>query len=111
MNTLFRPPAPVPHPETWTPNQREAWQYIRSVPGGVFAEEIGHRVHGHTGEGTCQWCGQAGVALCKSKALRGLVIRRKATGKWEPREPRYRALEPSGQLVELPGARFEDLFA
>ena len=101
MNTLFKQPPPVPVTDRWTDNQRTAWTLITSTPGGCHAEEIGQAVHGHA-EGFCNWCGTQGTAICRSKALRGLVIRRKATGRWEPREARYRASEPSGQSCELP---------
>lgn len=104
--SLFRPPNPVPHPESWKPNQQTAWALITATPGGCFAEEIGHKIHGHQGEGTCEWCGPCGTALCKSKALKGHVIRRKKTGKWEARDARYRAVEPSAQLSELPSDFF-----
>jgi hypothetical protein len=90
-----------------TPNQQTAWALITSTPGGCFAEEIGQAVHGHT-EGFCDWCGQSGIAICRSKALRGLVIRRKATRRWEPREARYRAQEPTAQITELPDDLFGD---
>lgn len=100
--TLFRPPAPVPHPELWTPHQQTAWTLICSLPGGAFADEIGAAIHTHDSDERCQFCGTSGIALCKSKALKGHVIRRKATGRWEPRQPRYRAVEPTSQLADLP---------
>lgn len=104
--TLFKPPAPVPHPETWTPNQQTAWALITSLPGGAFADEIGAKIHTHDNDERCNFCGQAGVALCKSKALKGHVIRRKLTGRWEPRLAVYRAKEPSSQLADLPADLF-----
>lgn len=101
MNTLFKPPAPVPITDRMTPHQRTAWQMVTSTPGGVYADEIGARVHSHSDDERCNFCGTQGMAICRSKALRGLVIRRKATGKWEPREARYRAQEPSGQTADV----------
>ena len=103
---LFSPPPPVPTPEAWTPNQRTAWQLLTSTPGGCWADELGAAIHAHSDDERCQFCGTAGIALCKSKALRGLVIRRKATGRWEPRDPRYRAVLPGSQLVEIPADLF-----
>jgi hypothetical protein len=108
MNTLFRPPAPVPITDRMTPNQQTAWALITSTPGGVYADEIGAKVHPHDDDARCDYCATTGIALCKSKALRGLVIKRKATRRWEPREARYRAQESTSQLAELPDDLFGD---
>ncbi len=101
-DTLFKPPAPVPVTHAMTPNQLVAWQLICSTPGGVYADEIGAKVHTHDDDQRCEYCATTGTSLCRSKRLRGLVIRRKGTRRWEPRDPRYRAQEPSSQLGEPP---------
>ena len=110
MNTLFRLPAPVPVTDRMTEHQLVAWQMVTSTPGGVFADEVGARVHDHPDDERCIHCGQSGVSILKSKALRGLVIKRKATRKYEAREARYRANDTkylsndhsSAQTSELP---------
>ena len=110
---LFKPPAPVP--ANLTPRQTLAWDYIRSVPGGVTADELGAHLHSlsdtrpHPDDQRCPWCARTGKDVAGSTALKPLVIRRH-TSRYEPRDPKWRASEPSTQLVELPGETFEDLF-
>lgn len=114
--TLFKPPPAVP--VNLTPDQQTAWDLITRTPGGAYADEIGAAIHAsrtdhrhHSFDQRCETCAERGIAVTKTRALKRLLIRRRGSGKYEAREARYRAAEPSSQLAELPGTRFEDLFA
>lgn len=102
---LFSPPRPVPHPDTWTDAQQQAWALITTTPGGVWADEVGARVHAHSDDERCDFCATRGKQLARSAALAPHVVKRR-TGRIEAREPRYRAVLPGSQLAELP----DDLF-
>lgn len=103
--SLFRPLNPVPHPGDWTNDQRTAWELICSTPRGVYADELGARVHAHDDDERCEDCARRGLQLYRSVAVAPHVIKRR-TGKIEPRDPQYRAVEPSVQLTELPADFF-----
>ena len=91
-----------PQPIGLTEHQQTAWDLVRSVPGGCFADEVGAAVHAaagrHSVDERCDWCCVRGKQLLGSKALAALVIRRRATSKWEPRNPKDRAREPMGEI-------------
>lgn len=113
---LFEPPKPVEPMQTLRERQQVAWDFIRSVPGGVSADEIGAHWHAHRGkhdeDHRCDYCAVDGKGVARSKALKRLVVYRRATGKFEPRDPAERAPEPqvSLQADALPGSSFEDIF-
>lgn len=106
--SLFRPPPAVPT-HALTDRQRLAWDHIRSIPGGVTADEVGAWLHAHREphmrphglDERCEWCAQTGLDVIRSKALKGLVIKHHG-GKIEARDPRYRASVPTSQLADLP---------
>ena len=56
---------------------------------GVTAEEVGAAWHAHKGKHPvdryCDWCLDTGRSVLQTKALRGLVVRRRISGRWEPR--------------------------
>jgi hypothetical protein len=48
--------------------------------------------------------------VLESVALKGLLIRRRGTGRYEPRDPADRARVESVQSAALSGSSFEDIF-
>lgn len=98
-----------------TDNQRVAWQLIRSVPGGVTADEIGAAIHAangrHADDVRCEWCARTGMQTARSVALRPLVVRRHG-GMYQPRrkEDQASAAAASSQTDTLPGETFADIF-
>lgn len=113
--TLFKPPKPIPVIGNLTDRQAQAWELIRSTPGGVTADEIGAHLHSlqekrpHPADERCMWCGTAGKEVATSAALKPLVVRRHG-GKYEPRNPADRAVVSSQLSGELPGETFADIF-
>lgn len=97
-----------------TDRQARIYAWIVSTPGGVTSDELGAHMHADRGrhgeDDRCQWCAPDGASALQEKALRQRLIRRKVSGRWEPRDERERAAEPSPQLDELPGESWEDLF-
>lgn len=108
--TAHRLPVDVPVEPKLTPRQQAAWDLVRSTPGGVHAATVGANWHALTNRFDPAYQREDGLSVLRSKALRPLVIRRKATGKWEPRNPNDRANRPSVQTSELAGDTWEDLF-
>lgn len=98
-----------------TERQRHAYQQVCATPGGAGADEVGAAWHEHRGkhgrDDRCQWCAKDGASVLRSKALAPLVTRRRG-GSWQPRNRADAASSPDqgGQVVELPGTRFEDIF-
>jgi hypothetical protein len=108
MTPPLRLPLDVPVEPKLTPRQQAAWDYVRSVPGGAIASQVGgyiHQLGKHPWTPWCEWCEAEGLSVLRSKALFPLVIRRR-TGLWEPRNPADRARQASAQTDELP----DDLF-
>jgi len=98
----------VPAEPKLTERQQAAWDYVRSVPGGVTATAVGRNWYALTGRGHVPsvWHVGEGQDVLRSVALKPLVIRRQ-TGLWEPRNPKDRVREPSAQETgDLP----DDLF-
>jgi hypothetical protein len=89
-----------------TPRQARVWALVCKAPGGLTATEVGQLLHcdkeKHHADFTCQWCEAEGLSVLRSKALRPLVIRRRATGRWEPREKADRTVDRGSQLDGLP---------
>lgn len=110
---LFDPPTPIP---TLTPRQAHAYRLVQTTPGGITADELGAATHAdqgrHSIDERCEWCAKLGLDLMRSKALAPLVVRRRESGRYEPRDGSGTPLlhVPSTQLVELPGSSFEDIF-
>lgn len=95
-----------------TPRQQHVLDYIAASPDGRDAAEIGamlHELRGthRPGYERCRWCAEEGLGVLRSARLRALLIRRR-TGMWQLRDKRH--VEEGGQLSELPGDTFEDLF-
>lgn len=103
-----------------TEKQQRGYDLARSTPGGVTADELGALEHARRGkhhpESRCEFCTSEGMGVLDSKAVGPLVVRRRASGRYEPRDgsgttavpERY---QPSSQVSELPGATFEDMFS
>jgi hypothetical protein len=113
---LFEPPKPVEPMQTLRERQQVAWDFIRSVPGGVTADEIGAHWHAHRGkhdeDERCDYCAIDGKSVARSKALKRLVIWRRDAKKFEPRNPADRAPAPQASIPSAPlaGSSFEDIF-
>lgn len=91
---------PVPTPETWTPRQRAAWEYL-CARQGVRAYSLGRHLHRHGFGQDCPYCEDEGLSVLRSAALKPHVIRRR-TGLWQPREARYRAHDETTQGGDIP---------
>lgn len=116
--SLFKPPAPVAVIGKLTTRQMQAWDYIRSVPGGVTADEIGALLHSlredrwaHSTDARCDYCATTGREVATSAGLKPLVVRRRG-GKYEPRRVEDRAVVEAvaAPITELRGDSWEDMF-
>lgn len=91
---------------TLTDRQKLVYDWVREVQGGMTADEVGallhHRKGKHGPDGRCQWCTAEGESALRTQALASLLIRRRPSGKWEPRNPADRARAESGQTGEIP---------
>jgi hypothetical protein len=95
-----------------TRDQQTAWDMVSETVGGVTADEVGALLHSrlatrwaHPADQRCVYCGTRGNQVLRSVALRPLVVRRRVSGKWEPRER-----QPAPPLEPLPDGEWEDLF-
>lgn len=94
----------VPEEPKLTVDQQLVWDSLQAHADGLSADEVGaivHASHGkHVAVDRCEWCGQRGLQLLRSKALAPLVIRRKKTGLYEPRnpDPRRAGSPPPGSI-------------
>lgn len=99
-----------------TEKQQRGYDLVRTTPGGITADELGAVFHGDRGrhhpDSRCEFCTSEGMGVLDSKAVGPLVVRRRASGRYEPRDGHGTPAvpEPSSQVSELPGSTFEDLF-
>lgn len=99
-----------------TSRQQLAWDYVTSIVGGCTVDEVGAWLHAHRGrrphsvDVRCEFCATAGRDVLESAALKPLLIRRRCSRKYEPREPADRAKSETVQTVSLPGSTFADIF-
>lgn len=99
-----------------TDKQQRGYDLVRETAGGITADELGAQLHADRGkhhpDSRCQWCTEEGMGVLGSKAVGPLVIRRRGSGRFEPRDgsgtPSLPVVPaaPSSQLHELP----DDLF-
>lgn len=94
-----------------TDKQQRGYDLAVSTPGGITADELGaieHELRGkHRRDVRCEFCASEGKGVLESKAVGPLVIRRRASGRYELRDgsgttavpERY---HPSTQLTEIP---------
>lgn len=96
-----------------TDKQQRGYDLVKSTPGGITADELGAIEHERRGrhhrDARCEWCTDEGRGVLESKAVGPLLVRRKASGRYEPRDgsgtpsvPVIAAPPPSAQLRELP---------
>lgn len=101
---------------TLTARQQRAFDLVRTTAGGLTAEELGARLHADAGkhdpDAQCTWCESTGRDVLGSAALGPLVVRRRASGRYELRDKSGAApAELSSQMSgELPGSSFADIF-
>jgi hypothetical protein len=102
-----------------TEKQQRGYDLVRSTPGGITADELGAQFHADRGkhhpDSRCQWCVEEGMGVLDSKAVGPLVIRRRGSGRYEPRDGSGTAAVPEvasapTQLTDLPGESFTDIF-
>lgn len=107
-----------------TEKQQRGYDLARSTPGGVTADEFGALEHARRGkhhpDSRCEFCTSEGMGVLDSKAVGPLVVRRRASGRYEPRDGNATPAVPDGtegsqapssQVSELPGGTFEDMFS
>lgn len=100
-----------------TEKQQRGYDLVRATPGGITADELGAQLHADKGrhhpDARCKWCAEEGISVLDSKAVGPLVVKRRASGRYEPRDGSgMPALSgPSSQVSELPGDSFEDMFS
>lgn len=113
---LFEPPEPVTPLRALTEKQARGYDHAKSTPGGITADELGaieHELRGrHHRDVRCDWCASEGKGVLESVALKPLLVRRRGTGRYEPRDGSGTPVVPVGSspFVELPGDSFEDIF-
>lgn len=95
--------------------QQRAFDLVRTTPGGITADELGAVFHADRGkhhpESRCEFCSKEGTSVLESVAVRPLVVRRKASGRWEARDGSTPpVVQASSQLSELPGETWEEMF-
>lgn len=60
-------------------------------PDGLTTDQLGARIHEHRGthdhKSRCDWCESEGNDVLRSQGLKPLVVRRRADGRWHPRNP------------------------
>lgn len=89
------------------------WVAVRSFDP---ADELGAQFHADAGkhhpDSRCEWCTSAGKSVLESKAVGPLLVRRRASGRYEPRDGSGTAVVPDRyqQTGELPGESFADIF-
>lgn len=101
-----------------TEKQQHGYDLVRSTPGGITADELGAVFHADRGkhhpDSRCEFCTSEGLGVLDSKAVGPLVVRRRASGRYELRDGGGTAVVPdassSSQVDELPGSSFEDIF-
>lgn len=98
-----------------TAKQQRAYDLAKNTPGGITADELGAVFHADRGrhhpDSRCEFCASEGKGVLESKAVGPLVVRRRASGRYEPRDGSGTSVVPeryvsSVQLSELP----DDLF-
>jgi hypothetical protein len=82
----------IEKPPRLTAKQAFALELVTAAgPDGVTAEEVGAAWHAHKGKHPadryCDWCFDAGRSVLRSKAVAPLVIRRRISGRYQPRHP------------------------
>lgn len=86
-----------------TARQQLAYDMVRAADRGVDADEIGaalHQIRGkHHADARCRFCGDEGRAVLTSVALKPLVTRKRATGRWHPRNPADAPTRHSGLIA------------
>lgn len=106
----------TPAGKALTPRQQRVYDLARTTPGGITADEAGAQLHADAGkhhpDSRCQWCASTGKDVLESKAVGPLLVRRRASGRYEPRDGSGTPVlpQPSSQMRDLPGDRFEDIF-
>lgn len=91
-----------------TARQARAYALVQSTPGGITADELGAQLHADAGkhhpDTRCTWCASTGKSVLESKAVGPLVIRRRGSGRFEPRDGSGAPVVPavSAQLRSLP---------
>lgn len=96
--------------------QQRGYDLARDTPGGITADELGALEHERKGkhhrDQRCTFCTDEGRGVLESKAVGPMVVRRRASGRYEPRDgsgtPAVEML--SSPLSDLPGESFEDIF-
>lgn len=86
-----------------TPRQQLAYNLVRAAERGVDTDEVGALLHErkgkHPADARCRFCGDEGRAVLTSVALKPLVTRRRATGRWHPRSPAAATHPASGVIA------------
>jgi hypothetical protein len=104
--TVQRPLVEVAATPVLRERQQLVWDWIREVPGGLTADEVGALLHSRKGkhgpDERCQWCTAEGRSALQTVALRQLLVRRRDSGRWEPREKADRTADRGAQLSQLP---------
>lgn len=93
-----------------TEKQQRGFDLAKSTPGGITADELGaieHELRGrHHRDTRCVHCAHEGIGVLESKAVGPLLVKRRASGRYEPRDgsgtPVLPARASSSQLRELP---------
>jgi hypothetical protein len=112
---LFEPPDPVVPMRALTEKQQRGYDHAKSTPGGITADELGaieHELRGrHSRDLRCDFCAREGKSVLESVALKPLLVRRRESGRYEPRDGSGTPLVPqAAQLSELAGESWEDMF-
>src|SRR4051812_45721323 len=92
--------------------QQRGYDLARDTPGGITADELGALEHERKGkhhrDQRCTFCTDEGRGVLESKAVGPMLVRRRASGRYEPRDGSGTPAVPmvSPQVVELRGESF-----
>jgi len=112
---LFEPPPAVTPLRALSEKQQRGYDLAKSTPGGITADELGaieHELRGkHHRDQRCDYCAMEGKGVLESVALKPLLIRRRESGRYEPRDGSGTPVVPQASALDvLPGSSFEDIF-
>lgn len=89
-----------------TIRQRFVFDHVCNTAGGLTADEVGALLHARRGKHSvdlrCRFCASDGSDVLRSKALKPLLRRVRATGVWLPRDPELAAHVPDGSSEDVP---------
>jgi hypothetical protein len=90
QDPLFEQPQPVAPLRALTEKQARGFDLAKTTPGGITADELGAIEHERRGkhhrDQRCDYCTYEGKGVLESVALSPLLVRRRESGRYTPRD-------------------------